>query len=251
MVGSKNLTTAVGIRVIAVTEARDIAHGTGVNTVSNLSRNGRCTVNLLEEKLNPIVSLKNILFATDFSDVSEAVLPYVAAMSLRYGGTVHVAHVLPAASVIRPSAIDPVTIGAIYEDAHSDAQAKMQRLSVRLQGFPHRTYIRHGAVTEILSEIICEHEVDLLVEGTHGRTAIGRLLMGSVAEQVFRTVTCPVLTVRPKIPRAPGVLKRGRNEDIEPTGVEFRQVFMQPISLRNLWRLRHTHFDWRGSLAQG
>ena len=62
------------------------------------------------------------------------------------------------------------------------------------------------------------------MEGTHGRTAIGRLLMGSVAEQVFRTVTCPVLTVRPKIPRAPGVLKRGRNEDIEPTGVEFRQI---------------------------
>lgn len=181
-------------------------------------------MNLLEEKLNPIVSLKNILFATDFSEVSEAALPYVAAMSLRYGGTVHVAHVLPAVNVIRPSAIDPVTIGAIYEDAHSDAQAKMQRLSMRLQGFPHRTYIRHGTVSEILSEIIREHEVDLLVEGTHGRTGIGRLLMGSVAEQVFRTVTCPVLTVGPKISRAPRVLERGRNEDIEPTGVEFCQI---------------------------
>ena len=181
-------------------------------------------MNLLEEKVNTIVSLKNILFATDFSEVSEVALPYATAMSLRFGGTVHVVHVLPVANVIRPSAIDPVTIGAFYEDAHSDAQEEMQHLSMRLQGFPHRTYIRHGAVSEVLSEIIREQEIDLLVAGTHGRNGIGKLLMDSVAEEVFRTVTCPVLTVGPKIPRAPAVPQRKRNEDIEPTSVEFRRI---------------------------
>jgi nucleotide-binding universal stress UspA family protein len=93
-------------------------------------------VNLLEEKINTAISLKNILFATDFSDVSEVALPYAVAMSLRYGGMVHVAHVLPEINLIRPSAIDPITIGSIYEDAHSDAQEKMRRLSQRLRGFP-------------------------------------------------------------------------------------------------------------------
>lgn len=145
-------------------------------------------------------------------------------MSLRYGGMVHVAHVLPAVNRIRPSAIDRATIGAIYEDAHSDAQEKMQRLSIRLRGFPHRTYVRHGTVSEVLSELIREHEVDMSEAGTHGRTGIGKLLMGSVAEEVFRTATCPVLTVGPNVSRAPHALERGRNEDIEPTSIEFRQI---------------------------
>jgi hypothetical protein len=52
-------------------------------------------VNLLEQKLGTAVAFKNILFATDFSEVSEAALPYVTAMSVRYGSMVHVAHVLP------------------------------------------------------------------------------------------------------------------------------------------------------------
>src|SRR5262244_3733429 len=97
--------------------------------------NWRRAVKLLDEKLNTAVSLKNILFATDFSEASEAALPFVEAMSLRYGGTIHVAHVLPEVSLMRPSAIDPVTIGSIYENAHSDTQEKMQQLSLCLESF--------------------------------------------------------------------------------------------------------------------
>ncbi|HEV2716743.1 MAG TPA: universal stress protein [Terriglobales bacterium] len=178
---------------------------------------------LLEEKINTAISLKNILFATDFSEVSEAALPYVAAMSLRYGGMVHVAHVLPEINLVRPSAIDPVTIGSIYEDAHSGAQEKIQEVSVRLGSFPHRTYIRHGKVSEVLSEIIREHEIDLLVAGTHGRTAIGKLLLGSVAEEVFRTATCPVLTIGPKVPKWTSS-PHGGNREIPAADVEFRQI---------------------------
>jgi nucleotide-binding universal stress UspA family protein len=179
---------------------------------------------LLEEKINTAVSLKNILFATDFSEVSEAALPYAAAMSLRYGGMVHVAHVLPEINLVRPSAIDPVTIGSIYEDAHSGTQEQMQRLSLRLKGFPHRTYIRHGKVSEVLSEIIREHKIDLLVTGTHGRTGVGKLLMGSVAEEVFRTAACPVLTVGPRVPKLTSLPKHQGNGEIPPADFEFRQI---------------------------
>ena len=76
-------------------------------------------MNLLEEKLESVVAIKNILFATDFSEVSEAALPYVTALSLRYGSTVHVAHVVPEATFVRPSPIDPALFGSIYEQAHS------------------------------------------------------------------------------------------------------------------------------------
>jgi nucleotide-binding universal stress UspA family protein len=99
-------------------------------------------VKLLEEKISVAVSLDNILFATDFSDASGAALPYIAAMSLRYGGWLHLAHVLPDINLVRPSAIDPVTIGSIYEDAHDMAQENMLKLALYLRGFPHRTYVR-------------------------------------------------------------------------------------------------------------
>jgi nucleotide-binding universal stress UspA family protein len=177
---------------------------------------------LLEEKTNTAVSLKNILFATDFSDVSERALPYAAAMSLRYGGMVHVAHVLPDTTLVRPSPIDPVTIGSIYEDAHSAAQEQMQQLSLKVKGFPHRTYIRRGKVSEVLSEIIREHQIDLVVAGTHGRTGVGKLLMGSVAEEIFRQVTCPVLTVGPGVPKLSRAPVGRHGAELAPANLEFR-----------------------------
>jgi len=181
-------------------------------------------VNLLEEKSNTEVSLKNILFATDFSAASEAALPFVAAMSLRYGGMVHVAHVLPVVDLVRPSAIDPLTIGAVYEDAHSGTREKIEQLSQRLEGFPHHTYIRHGKVSEVLSGLIGEHKIDLLVAGTRGRTGVGKLVLGSVAEEIFRASTCPVLTVGPKVPRVIRTHPRPSKEDIEPVRAEFHQI---------------------------
>jgi len=179
---------------------------------------------LLEEKINTPVVLKNILFATDFSEASEAALPYIAAMSLRYGGMVHVAHVLPAVNRLRPSAIDPVTLGSIYEDAHSGAQENIQVVASRLGGFPHRTYIRRGKVTEVLSQIIHENEIDLLVTGTHGRSGVGKLLLGSVAEELFRKANCPVLTIGPNAPKLDCLPKSSSDREIPPIKVEFGHV---------------------------
>jgi nucleotide-binding universal stress UspA family protein len=181
-------------------------------------------VNLLEEKLESVVAIKNILFATDFSEVSEAALPYVTALSLRYGSTVHVAHVLPEATFVRPSPVDPALFGSIYEEAHSGAQEKIQRLSGRLRGFPHETYIRHGRVSDVLSEIIREQEIDLLVVGTHGRTGLGRLVMGSVAEEIFRQASCPVLTVGPRVVGVERVVEARHDHDVPPLQVKFRRI---------------------------
>ena len=175
---------------------------------------------LLEEKNNTAISLKNILFATDFSEVSEAALRYAAAMSFRYGGMVHVVHAIPEINLVHPTAIAPATVGSLYEDPHRDAQEKMQDLSLRLRGLPHHTYIRRGKVSEVLSGVIREHKVDLLIAGTHGRTGLGKLFLGSVAEEIFRSAVCPVFTVGPKVPRP----QHRWNSEIEPISVEFRQI---------------------------
>ena len=182
-------------------------------------------MNLLEEQLGTAVAIKNILFATDFSEVSEAALPYVTALSLRYGSTVHVVHVLPEATFVRPSPVDPVIFGSIYEQAHSGAQEKIQRLSDRLRGFPHQTYVRHGKVCDALSEIIREQEIDLLVAGTHGRTGLGKLVMGSVAEEIFRQAPCPVLTVGPGVASTQGVRGARHDHELSPVQIKLRQIF--------------------------
>ena len=181
-------------------------------------------VNLLEEKIGTMVAIKNVLFATDFSDVSEAALPYVTAVSLRYGSTVHVVHVLPEAVVLRPGAPDPAMFGSIYEEAHSGAQEKIQQLSKQLNGFPHKTYVRHGEVLDIMKQIIEEQEIDLLVLGTHGRTGLGKLLMGSVAEQIVRQANCPVLTVGPGVPVTERVGKSRHERDLPPVQVKFGNI---------------------------
>ena len=123
-------------------------------------------MNLLEEQIGTTVAIQNVLFATDFSDVSEAALPYVTALSLRYGSTVHVVHVLADVALLRPGAPDPVMFGSIYEEAHSVAQEKIQQLSKRLKGFPHKTYVRHGEVLDVVKNIIEEQKIDLLVRDT-------------------------------------------------------------------------------------
>ena len=181
-------------------------------------------MNLLEEKIGTEIAIKNVLFATDFSDVSDAALPYLTALSLRYGSTVHVVHVLPDVALLRPGAPDPVMFGSIYEEAHSVAQEKIQQLAKRLKGFPHKTYVRHGEVLEVVKDIVEEQKIDLLVLGTHGRSGLGKLLIGSVAEKIFRQANCPVLTVGPGVPATERVRESRHDHDLPPVQVKFGSI---------------------------
>jgi len=62
----------------------------------------------------------------------------------------------------------------------------------------HRVWVQFGAASEMLHAVIqCEH-IDLVVVGTHGRTGLRKLVLGSVAEEVFRQAPCPVLTIGPR-----------------------------------------------------
>jgi nucleotide-binding universal stress UspA family protein len=210
-------------------------------------------VSLLEEKLGTAVAFKNILFATDFSGVSEAALPYVTAMSLRYGSMVHVVHVLPEVTFLRPGAPDPALIGSIYEDAHSNAQEKIQRLSLRLREYHHKTYVRHGTVPEVITELIRDQNVDLMILGTHGRTGLGKLVMGSVAEEIFRTALCPVLTVGPRVPSLATALQARHDQDLPPIQVNCRRILyatdLKPDAARGCSYAASLAREFRAQLA--
>jgi nucleotide-binding universal stress UspA family protein len=174
----------------------------------------------------PFVSVKNVLFATDFSATSDAALPYAAAICRRFGGTLHTAHVLSEASLLMMTGgVDYVSMGTIYEDAQGEAKEKLDQISAGLEGMPHRNYVRYGQVWKNLAAIIAENDIDLIVVGTHGRTGLGKLLLGSVAENILRHAACPVLTIGPKVSghaKLPTVQDRGR--DLAPPELELRQI---------------------------
>ncbi len=172
------------------------------------------------------LSLKNVLFATDFSATSEAALPYATAIGRRFGSTLHLVHVISDASLLlMTGGVDYVSMGTIFEDAHAEAKEKLEQISVNLAGIPHRNYVRHGQIWKNLAGLIEANEIDLIVVGTHGRTGLGKLLLGSVAEDILRHAACPVLTVGPKVcgrAKLPAFENQGR--DLAPVELELRQL---------------------------
>jgi nucleotide-binding universal stress UspA family protein len=147
-----------------------------------------------------LVRLRNILCATDFSSISEAALLYAAAIARRYDSQIYVAH------VIRPDAfqlVPPESFGAALAQTRRYAEQQMGELLIsgRLRGIPHQVLLGEGDLWGVLSNMLTEHDVDLIVVGTHGRTGVRKLLLGSVAEEIFRLAPCPVMTVGPRVPR--------------------------------------------------
>ena len=93
---------------------------------------------LMEVSSHTGISLKNVLFATDFSEVSEAALPYAAAICRRYNRQLHAVHVISPASYIVPSEpVGSITIESMHEAARADAQERMQTLASHLKAGPH------------------------------------------------------------------------------------------------------------------
>ena len=140
------------------------------------------------------ISLKNILYATDFSPAAAAALPYVKGLSRQYEATVHAVHVrIPATYPI----VGPEMMPQVIEAAEEQAKFEAQQLHEMLAGIPHDVTVTEGVLWPTITDIVQEKKVDLIVIGTRGRTGVGRALLGSVAEEIFRRAPCPVLTVGP------------------------------------------------------
>jgi nucleotide-binding universal stress UspA family protein len=141
------------------------------------------------------VSLKNILFATDYSPAANAALPYVIGIARRYGSMVYAVHVRT--SEVYGTA-PPESWPALAEAAEKLGQEEAADLKKRLGDIPHEVVVGEGDVWGVISRVIKEKDIDLVVLGTRGRTGLGKVLLGSVAEAIFRQSPCPVLTVGPR-----------------------------------------------------
>ena len=141
------------------------------------------------------IALKNILLLTDFSEPSEAALPFAVAVAREFGATVHALHVLLPEPYVYAT---PDALAVAIKAQEENAQAEIQRVEAQLTGVAHDVaVVREVGVWPALEQGIAACGADLIVLGTHGRTGAQKLLLGSVAEEIFRRSRVPVLTIGP------------------------------------------------------
>jgi nucleotide-binding universal stress UspA family protein len=148
-----------------------------------------------------IIAFVNILFATDFSKRSSAALPFALSIAHKYGSKIFAAHVAAPPPLGTSPTLEGQTLAA---QALREAHESVKTLEPKLANIPHETLLRKGDIGDELSAIAKEKKIDLIVLSTHGREGVSKLLMGSVAERIFRQSACPVLTVGPNVSAEPG-----------------------------------------------
>lgn len=152
--------------------------------------------------------LNRILVPVDFSDCSRAALDYAETLSKTFSATVDLIHVWEVPPYIPPEAMVGVPghdTQTLADVAHGSAEKEMRRFVKELEDEGvkvERTLLDSGDPGRTIVEVAEKEHYDMIVLGTHGRTGLSHLLMGSVAERVVRHAPCPVLTVR-----APGKSK--------------------------------------------
>jgi nucleotide-binding universal stress UspA family protein len=153
------------------------------------------------------IRFRRILFATDFSETSAKALPYAAAIASHFGATVHVVHVITPDEC---ETLDPCQRDAAMRQMRQGAEQRIRALlsSSHFASVPHEVVIEEGNVEPILSSVARDRGIDLIVAGTHGRHGLGKLLSGSIAEEISEVVSLPILLVGPEIAIAPEMAVR-------------------------------------------
>jgi universal stress protein A len=139
-------------------------------------------------------NLRVILCPTDFSLCAAAAVAWAVQLAGVFSARIFLLHALPSVEhlFVGPDAISPVP--QIVEAARAQATAELQRIQRQYGERIARIEVREGTTHECILDAAAE--ADLVVIGTHGRTGLKHVLLGSVAERVVRLSPVPVLTVR-------------------------------------------------------
>ena len=140
--------------------------------------------------------MNRILVAVDFSPCSRAALSLATALAQRQRSSLLLAHAVGAAPLEVPSV--PMGMTAQERDMVMAAEAEVARdaSEIRRRGITVETRVVLGSAAKTLADMARELDAKLIVMGTHGRKGAAHLFLGSVAEQVVRAATCPVLVTR-------------------------------------------------------
>ena len=145
-----------------------------------------------------MLRIQTILHPTDFSDRSSHALHLAQALARDYQAELVVLHVVPQPIVGYGEGVIPPDPEVLVQEGREE----LDRLLQTPAAIVARRRVEHGDPAMTILRVAGEHHAGLIVMGTHGRTGLARLLMGSVAEQVVRRAPCPVLTVKTPFPAA-------------------------------------------------
>ncbi|HEY6972631.1 MAG TPA: universal stress protein [Candidatus Angelobacter sp.] len=162
-------------------------------TIQRLEKKEVTTMKTLE--VSTAVSFKNILFLTDFTPASQAAFTYAVALARHFKAHLYPAH---AVTAFIPSELDAHIVPEIMENIETGKKSELTKL-VAATGLPNTVLVTQEDIEAAVPKWINEHGIDLIVMGTHGRKGVDRMFMGSTAEAIVRTATCPVLTVGPAV----------------------------------------------------
>lgn len=152
-----------------------------------------------------MLPLATVLHPTDFSANSSFAFRVACALARDYNARLILLHVIPPPMVIYAGGPVPAETWPSIEEVKEKLR--------QLEGHAHRTRVEslvmEGDPVDMILRAANESNSDVIVMGTHGRTGLGRLLMGSVAESVTRKAPCPVLSAKPVLERIKSVEENG------------------------------------------
>ncbi len=140
--------------------------------------------------------IKKIMVPTDLTSHSTYVMRYAAKLAEQFGAEIHLVHVVEPVPVVYYEA------AMFTEESAAKLVETARKLMHKMPESPWSTgtkvvhEVMEGAPITQIVNYAKEHGIDLIVAGTHGRTGVGHLLLGSLAEKIVRMAPCPVLTIR-------------------------------------------------------
>ena len=144
-------------------------------------------------------TIRLIFYATDFSEASERALDEAVSLAKQFGAEIRVVHVIEAVHYVTGEEFAAADLYTKLEEAtERSAATSMQGLLDKIAklGVKAESLLLKGSPAEQIVNAAKERNADMIVIGTHGRTGLSKLFMGSVAGRVVSTAECPVLTVR-------------------------------------------------------
>ena len=150
----------------------------------------------------------SILHPTDFSEASQLACVNAVELARQCGAKLTVLHVYP----------DPTRVPDAWSihDPRPELEDALGLVAADVPDVPVERLLRVGTPAETIVEYAKRHNCDVIVMGTHGRTGLGHLLMGSVAEKVIRAAPCPVLVVPQHTAKKAEPLEPPRHQPVRP-----------------------------------
>ncbi|WP_294346822.1 universal stress protein [Prosthecochloris sp.] len=142
-----------------------------------------------------MIKIRRILCPVDFSDASRKAVRYAHEFAKGMGASLVLLNVVEP----RPMAVDmSLSYVPLEEDLEKAAKEDLEEIirTEREQGVEVQADVQIGTPSETILEKAEELDVNLIIVGSHGKTGLSRILMGSVAESVVRKAKCPVLIVK-------------------------------------------------------